>query len=58
MTEPFTLTATPGLLSEGEGHLEFVTFVADNGKETKKWSAVNNSPIYPALPETGSIRRK
>jgi hypothetical protein len=43
MTEPFTLTAIPGLLAEGQdkGHLEFVTFVAENRIITAKWTAVN-----------------
>jgi hypothetical protein len=43
MTEPFTLTAIPGLIAEGEdkGHLEFVTFVAENRIVTAKWTAVN-----------------
>jgi hypothetical protein len=43
MAEPFTLTAIPGLLAEGEdhGHLEFITFVAENRIITAKWTAVN-----------------
>jgi hypothetical protein len=43
MAEPFTLTAIPGLLVEGEhkGHLEFVTFLAENRIITAKWTSVN-----------------
>jgi hypothetical protein len=43
MAEPFTLTAYPGLLAEGEfrGHLEFVTFVARRGDSSEKWTSVN-----------------
>jgi hypothetical protein len=43
MTEPFTLTAIPGRVAEGEdkGHLEFVTFVAENRIVSAKWTAVN-----------------
>jgi hypothetical protein len=41
--EPFTLTAIPGIIGEGEdkGHLEFVTFVAQNSIMFAKWTAVN-----------------
>jgi len=37
------LTAIPGRIAEGEdkGHLEFVTFVAENRIITAKWTAVN-----------------
>jgi len=43
MPEPFTLTAIPGIIGEGEdkGHLEFVTFVAQNNIMFAKWTAVN-----------------
>ena len=43
MSEPFTLTAIPTLLVEGDdkGHLEFVTFIAQNSQSTEKWTAVN-----------------
>jgi hypothetical protein len=43
MSEPFTLTAIPGVLRVGEdkGHLEFVTFVAQNGAIEEKWTGMN-----------------
>ncbi|RZU39312.1 hypothetical protein [Edaphobacter modestus] len=43
MAEPFTLTAIPNLLPEGEfkGHLETITFVASDGYTTHKWWSTN-----------------
>lgn len=43
MAEPFTLTAIPDLLPEGEfkGHLETVTFIANDGNTTHKWWSTN-----------------
>jgi hypothetical protein len=47
MAEPFTLTAFPCVLSEGEhkGHLEFITFVAENSEGSQKWTAVNTGTL-------------
>ena len=41
MAEPFTLTAVPMLLPEGEhkGHLEYVQFIATDGYTTEKWTS-------------------
>jgi hypothetical protein len=43
MAETFTSTAIPWALREGdhEGHLEYVTFIAEDGGVRYKWSATN-----------------
>lgn len=44
MAQTFTLTAIPSLLREGDqqGHLEYVTFIAEDGDAQHKWSVTNN----------------
>jgi hypothetical protein len=50
MAEPFTLTAIPNLLPEGEfkGHLETITFVASDGYTTH--AAVHRQPVSLMFP--------